>query len=189
MPRKPDTAMVLSQVESKIYLIRGQRVMLDSDLAELYEVPTKRLNEQVQRNIDRFPADFSFLLTEEEFTNLRSQIATSNEGRGGRRHPPRVFTEHGVTMLAGVLNSPKAVQVNIEIVRAFIRLRRLLAAPGELVEQLQKLAETVKLHDEKLKVLTDVIQKMLEPPPEPPRGRFGFHPPEPSAKARTKLHA
>ena len=163
------------QLESVIHIVRGQRVMLDSDLAELYGVPTKRLNEQVARNADRFPDDFAFLLTEQEFANLRSQIATSKSGSGGRRYLPRAFTEHGVAMLSSVLRSPTAVRVNIEIMRTFVRLRRLLATPGELVTQINQLAETVKLHDHQIKAISDVLRKMMEPPPPTTtKRRIGF---------------
>ncbi len=117
--------------------------MLDADLAKLYGVPTHRLNEQVSRNKDRFPLDFAYQLTGQEFTSLISQNAISKRGRGGRRTRPWVFTEQGVAMHSSVLKSPTAVRVNIEIMRTFVRLRRLLATPGELVEQLTKLAETV----------------------------------------------
>ena len=174
------------RVSRLIYVIRGQRVMLDADLAHLYDVPTKRLNEQVRRNRDRFPEDFAYQLTAQEFSDLRSQIATSNfdtdvsdessSDRGGRRTLPWVFTEHGVAMLSSVLRSPRAVQVNIEIVRAFVRLRRLLAAPGELVEQLQQLAKTVDLHDEQIRAITQVLQQMMAPAEDQPQAkpRIGF---------------
>jgi hypothetical protein len=153
-------------------------VILDSDLADLYGVPTKVLNQAVRRNGERFPDDFAFQLTLQEVANLRSQFVTSNEGRGGRRYQPWAFTEHGIAMLSSVLNSPVAVQVNIQIVRTFVRLRRLLATPGELVSQLQQLAETVQLHDRQIKAITDVLTKMMEPPPEPAqKGRIGFQPP------------
>lgn len=180
-PKKPKTELAPALVEGMIYVLRGHRVMLDSELATLYEVTTKRLNEQVARNPERFPPDFAFQLTEEEFTSLRSQIATSNAGRGGRRYRPFVFTEHGIAMLSSVLRSETAIRINIEIMRAFIRLRRLLATPGDIVAHLQKLTETVQLHDEQIKAITDVLHKMLEPPPEPPKGHFGFRPPDPSA--------
>ena len=164
--------------ERRIHIIRGQRVILDSDLADLYGVPTKVLNQAVRRNGERFPDDFAFQLTLQEVANLRSQFVTSNEGRGGRRYQPWAFTEHGIAMLSSVLNSPVAVQVNIQIVRTFVRLRRLLATPGELVSQLQQLAETVQLHDRQIKAITDVLTKMMEPPPEPAqKGRIGFQPP------------
>ncbi len=153
--------------------------MLDSDLADMYGVLTKRLNEQVQRNAERFPEDFAFQLTQQEVANLKSQIATSSSGHGGRRKLPWAFTEHGVAMLSSVLNSPTAVRVNIQIIRAFVRMRRLLATPGELVTQLQQLAETVQLHDRQIKAVTDVLTRMLEPVPEPPKkGRIGFQSPE-----------
>ena len=147
MPRKPTTKIASAElIERRIHIVRGQRVMLDSDLANLYGVPTHRLNEQVTRNRDRFPEDFSFQLTQQEVANLISQIAISSSGHGGRRKLPWAFTEHGIAMLSSVLNSPTAVRVNIQIIRTFVRMRRLLATPGELVTQLQQLAETVQLH-------------------------------------------
>jgi len=165
----------VAEIERSIHIIRGQRVMLDVDLAALYGVTTKRLNEQVARNQDRFPADFAYKLTQQEFMTLRSQIATSKtKGRGGRRYLPFAFTEQGVAMLSSVLNSPTAVRVNIEIMRTFVRLRRLMATPGELVEQITKLAETVQLHDRDIKLISQVLQQMMEPPTEP-RRRIGFH--------------
>lgn len=166
-------------IENQIYIVRGQRVMLDEDLAKLYEVPTKVFNQAVKRNARRFPDEFSFQLTAQEFTILRSQFVTSRLGHGGRRYLPRVFTEHGIAMLSSVLNSQRAIDVNIEIIRAFIRLRRLLATPGELAAQLQRLAETVQLHDEQIKVIAEVLRKLMEPPPpQPMRGRIGFQTPE-----------
>lgn len=176
--KKPPVAVTADRIATQILIVRGQRVMLDSDLAALYGVPTSRLNEQVKRNQARFPKDFAFRLTQQEFTDLMSQFATSNTSRGGRRKLPWVFTEHGVAMLSSVLNSQTAIEVNIEIIRAFVRLRRLLATPGELATQLQKLAETVQLHDEQIKVITDVLRKLMEPPPQPPRGRIGFQMPQ-----------
>ena len=160
-------------VEPKIHVLRGQRVMLDSDLAELYGVATMRLNEQVRRNLGRFPADFAFQLTQQEFTDLISQIAISKSKRGGRRKLPWVFTEQGVAMLSSVLRSPTAVAVNIEIMRAFVRVRRLLATPGELVAQLTKLADTVQLHDDQIKDIIQILHKMTQPRQAPDR-RIGF---------------
>src|SRR3954469_7693358 len=168
------TIATVEQIEQAIHVIRGQRVMLDSDLAKLYEVPTHRLNEQVSRNKDRFPDDFAYQLSQQEFTSLISQIAISKRGRGGRRTRPRVFTEQGVAMLSSVLKSPTAVRVNIEIMRAFVRLRRLMAIPGDLVEQIRKLAETVQLHDADIKVISRVLQQMIEKPLAPQR-QIGFH--------------
>jgi len=169
------TRVSAHDIERRILVVRGQRVMLDSDFAQMYSVPTSRLNESVARNSDRFPADFAFQLTLQEFRGLISQIAISKEsGRGGRRKMPWAFTEQGVAMLSSVLRSPTAVKVNIEIMRAFVRLRRLLATPGELVEQITKLADTVQLHDEQIKVITEVLRKMMEPRPQVPRRPIGF---------------
>jgi len=161
-------------IERTIYFIRGQRVILDADLARLYGVTTAAVNQAVNRNAERFPDDFSYLLTQKEFTDLISQSVISKSIRGGRRKVPRVFTEHGVAMLSSVLRSPEAVKVNIAIMRTFVRLRRLMATPGEIVEQLTKLADTVQLHDHQIKAITDVLQRMVEPPPSPKR-RIGFH--------------
>ncbi len=162
------------EIERSIHVIRGQRVMLDADLAKLYGVPTKRLNERVSRNRHRFPVDFAYQLTPQELADLKSQFATSSSGHGGRRTRPWVFTEQGVAMLSSVLNSPTAVRVNIEIMRTFVRLRRLMATPGELVEQITKLAETVQLHDHEIKVISQVLRKMMDLP-SPPRRQIGFH--------------
>ena len=180
MSNKKNAAIVsVDQIERAIHIVRGQRVMLDSDLAKLYGVLTKRLNERVSRNEERFPSDFAFQLTEQEFMNLKSQFATSSFGHGGRRKLPWVFTEHGVAMLSTVLNSPTAIQVNIEIMRAFVRLRRLLATPGELVAQLNQLADSVQLHDEQIKVITEILHQMMQPPDSPKR-RIGFHADDPN---------
>jgi len=179
MAKKKATNEIVTaeQIAKAIHVVRGQRMMLDSDLAKLYGVTTRRLNEQVSRNRERFPEDFAFQLTQQEFTALISQIATSKGGRGGRRKRPWVFTEQGVAMLSSVLRSPTAVRVNIEIMRTFVRLRRLMATPGELAEQLMKLAETVQLHDDQIKVISQVLQQMVEKP-DPPKRRIGFHAPE-----------
>jgi hypothetical protein len=180
MAKNPSQALVpVEQIERSIHVIRGQRVMLDFDLAKLYGIPTYVLNQAVKRNRARFPSDFAFPLTGQELGSLTSQIVMSKPGRGGRRTIPWAFTEHGVAMLASVLRSPMAVRVNIEIVRAFVRIRRLLATPGELVEQLRLLADTVQLHDGQIKEIARVLQQLVEPPnpPIPPR-RFGFQPPE-----------
>ncbi len=170
---KRQATITPAQIEQAIHVVRGQRVMLDSDLARLYGVTTAALNQAVKRNADRFPVDFSFLLTQQEFTALISQNVISKTGRGGPRKRPRVFTEQGVAMLSSVLRSATAVRVNIEIMRTFVRLRRLMATPGELVEQLTKLAETVQLHDEQIRTITQVLQQMMEKP-DPPNRRIGF---------------
>jgi hypothetical protein len=164
-------------IEQSIQVVRGQRVMLDSDLAVLYEVTTKALNQAVRRNRKRFPKDFAFRLTRQEVTNLKSQTVTSSSGYGGRRKLPWVFTEQGVAMLSSVLRSARAARVNVEIMRAFVRLRRLLATPGELVQQLNKLAETVQLHDNQIAAIAQVLRQMMEKPPERPKGRIGFQSP------------
>ncbi len=186
MPRKNQPIPVKAQeIEGRIQVIRGLRVMLDSDLAELYGVAVKVLNQAVKRNHERFPSDFAFHLTQQEVTNLKSQSVTSSLEHGGRRKLPWVFTEQGVAMLSSVLRSPTAVRVNIEIMRAFVRLRRLLQTPGELVAQLTQLAETVQLHDKRIEVITEVLRKMMEPPatPETPARRIGFQIPEPAEES------
>jgi len=163
------------QIEQAIVVVRGQRVLLDSDLANLYGVLTSALNQAVRRNAERFPSDFAFQLTQQEYIDLISQIVISKTGRGGRREFPWGFTEQGVAMLSSVLHSPTAARVNVEIMRAFVRLRRLLATPGELVEQITKLGETVRLHDDQIKTIAQVLRQMMEKPPEQSKGRIGFH--------------
>jgi hypothetical protein len=178
--RTSGRSVSVTEIEQAIHVVRGHRVMLDSDLARLYGVTTSALNQAVKRNPERFPVDFAYQLTTQEFADLKSQIVISKMGRGGRTKSPWVFTEHGVAMLSSVLNSPTAARVNVEIMRTFVRLRRLMATPGELVEQLTKLAETVQWHDEQIMVIRQVLQQMLERP-EPPRRRIGFHPDESEA--------
>jgi hypothetical protein len=176
MNKKPSTEVTgtSNRIQAMVRVVRGQRVMLDFDLARLYGETTARLNEQVSRNRERFPEDFAYQLTRQEVASLISQNAISKSGRGGRRKLPWAFTEHGVAMLSSVLRSPTAVRVNIEIMRTFVRLRRLMATPGELVEQLTRLAETVQLHDDQIKAIAQVLNKMMERPEEPKR-RIGFH--------------
>jgi hypothetical protein len=158
-------------IEKKILLIRGEKVMLDADLAELYQVETFNLNKAVKRNIDRFPQDFMFQLTKQEADSLRFQIGMSKtEGRGGRRYLPYVFTEHGVAMLSTVLNSERAVKVNIEIMRAFVRLRQMLASNAELARKLDALE---KKYDAQFKVVFDAIRELMRPP-EPKKKKIGF---------------
>ena len=159
----------MERVERKILLLRGHRVMLDADLAALYEVSVKRLNEQAGRNRDRFPEDFMFQLTEEEHANLRSQLATSSSW-GGRRTAPYVFTEQGVAMLSSVLRSPRAVQVNVEIMRAFVRLRQILGGNADLAK---KLAALEARYDTQFKVVFQAIRELMTPPAKP-RRRIGF---------------
>jgi hypothetical protein len=176
MSKKSATDLLIGpdKIQSMIHVIRGQRVMLDFDLARLYGVPTSALNQAVQRNEDRFPEDFAYQLSRQEFTDLISQIVISRLEHGGRRKLPWAFTEHGVAMLSSVLRSPTAVRVNIEIIRIFVRLRRLMATPGELVEQLTRLAETVQLHDREIKTIAHALNKLMERPAGPTRP-IGFH--------------
>jgi hypothetical protein len=169
MSRRKALASVES-IENKIYVVRGQRVMLDAELAEVYGVSTKRLNEQVKRKLDRFPEDFMFRLTPEEAEFLRSQFATSKTGRGGRRYAPYVFTEHGAVMVANVLNSPAAVQASIQVVRAFIRLREVLASHKDLA---RKLRDLEKKYDSQFRVVFDAIRALMSPPAGEPK-KIGF---------------
>lgn len=161
-------------IESRILLIRGQRVMLDSDLARLYRVSTKRLNEQVKRNKHRFPADFMLRLTAKQALSLRSQFATSNAKRGGRRYRPNAFTEHGAVMLATVLNSPVAVQASIQVVRAFVKLREILGTQRKLTLKLLELENRIGEHDGEIASLFDAIRQLMRPPAKPKR-QIGFH--------------
>jgi len=149
------------RIEKTIYLIRGEKVMLDRDLALLYEVETKVLNRAVKRNLQRFPLDFMFQLTAEEADFLRCQIGTSNEGRGGRRYRPYVFTEQGVAMLSSVLNSERAILVNIEIMRAFVKLRQMLASNAELSRRLDELESK---YDKQFRVVFDAIRQLMAKP-------------------------
>ncbi len=167
--------MLVEEIEPRILLIRGQKVMLDSDLAELYGVSTSRLNEQVKRNIGRFPDDFMFRLTPDEFANLISQSATSSSRWGGRRKLPVAFTEHGAIMVASVLNTPRTIQVSVYVVRAFVKLRELLATNKELAHKLAELERKVSGHDEAIRSLVVAIRQLMEPPPQPKKGRIGFH--------------
>lgn len=164
-----DPALVVETAERRILFLRGQRVLLDSDLAVLYGVSTGRLNEQVRRNRRRFPSDFMFELSAEEAAILRSQFAISKR-RGGRRTPPLVFTEHGVAMLSSVLHSERAVQVNIGVMRAFGRLRRMLAPHEQLA---RKLEEMEKKYDSQFHVVFDAIRALLQAP-TPPKRPIGF---------------
>ena len=174
----------VEMIERKIYLIRGQKVMLDSDLAGLYQVPTKRLTEQVKRNILRFPVDFMFQLTSEEAEILRSQFATSRSGHGGRRYLPYVFTEQGVAMLSSVLNSDRAIQVNIAIMRTFVKLREILSTHKELAHKLSELERKIERHDEEIKIVFDAIRQLMATP-EPKKKKIGFVVRERSGKYRT----
>lgn len=177
-------------VVQKIYQVRGHKIMLDEDLAELYEIPTKRLNEQVRRNLDRFPADFMFQLTDLELLSLRSQIATSslatleNEGelatdahskiRGGRRYMPYAFTEHGVLMLSSVLSSKIAIEVNIRIMRVYVRLREVLSVHHELSAKIDALESSVENNKEDVALIFQALRQLMEPASSKVRVKIGF---------------
>jgi hypothetical protein len=163
---------ISNQIAHRVYFVRNHRIMLDADLAELYGVQTKNLNKAVQRNIERFPEDFMFRLTKEEFENLRFQTGTSSLGDyGGRRYIPYAFTEHGVAMLSGVLRSPRAIQVNLEIVRVFIRLRQLLETHRDLEHRLTSLENK---YNAQFKAVFDAIRELIRQPGPPPKRRVGF---------------
>ena len=172
---------VLERVESRILFVRGHKVMLDADLAALYGVEVKALNQAVKRNLDRFPPDFMFELVREEVAALRSQSVTSNEnasekaGRGGRRYLPHVFTEQGVAMLSSVLRSRRAILVNVEIMRAFVRLRQMLASNAELA---RKLDELERKYDAQFRVVFEAIRALMAPENRAERRPIGFRPPE-----------
>jgi hypothetical protein len=163
------------QIERRIVSVRGHRVILDADLARLYGVATKRLNEQVRRNANRFPANFAFQISPREGEILRSQFATSSSGHGGRRHRPYAFTEHGAIMAATVLNSPRAVEFSLWVVRAFVRLRRALADHKDQLHKLLELERRVGAHGEAIRSVISALRTLLEPPDEPQRERIGFH--------------
>ena len=163
--------MSLERIERAILRMRGHNVMLDADLAVLYQVEVKVLNQAVKRNRERFPADFMFRLTGEEAESLRSQFVTSKPGRGGRRTAPYAFTEQGVAMLSSVLRSRRAVRVNIEIMRAFVRLRQLLESHADLAS---KLDELEKKYDAQFSVVFQAIRDLTEPSPPAARKRIGF---------------
>src|SRR4030095_3346593 len=159
-------------VESRIVLLRKRRVILDADLAQLYGVPVKRLNEQVKRNKDRFPADFMFKLTDRAAAALRSQLAPSKKGRGGRRYAPFVFTEHGAIMAATVLNSERAVEMSLFVVRAFVKIREMVAAKRQMAAKITELEERLDTHDSSIQDLIDAIRELMIPP-EASRRKIG----------------
>jgi len=180
---KKGTSTTSVPVESLIHTVRGHKVILDSDLAEIYGVESKRLNEQVKRNTDRFPDDFGFRLTLDEWEKLRrlrSQNATLKRGQH-RKYPPYVFTEHGALMAANILKSKTAISMSIYVVRAFIRIREELTSRRELEERLDQIEKILLVHDTELKDLFEKIRPLLLPPPEKPRKRIGFEVKEPKA--------
>ena len=170
-----EVATIAPVVEDAIRVIRCQRVMLDSDLARFFGVTTKVLNQTLQRNLERFPADFAFQLTRVEFTNLRSQIVTSSLSHGGRRTMPWAFTEHGVIMVASLLNSPIAVEASVRIVRTFVRMRELIVASLELSRRLEQVEQRMDKTDEHLSALFAAIRQLLDAPPSSADREMGFH--------------
>lgn len=195
--RKKSQALTIELVEPLLYVLRGERIILDVDLARIYGVPTKRLNEQVKRNSERFPADFAFRLTNDEAVKLlrarsqiatlkaegglKSQIATSSLGHGGRRKRPFAFTEHGAIMAANVLNSPQATQMSVFVVRAFVKMRAVLSDNRQLARKLAELEKELKsrldLHETAIIEVLQRVMDILDPPPqpEPKRRQIGFH--------------
>ena len=168
-------------IEKRIYIIRGQKVMLDFHIAELYQVETKALKRAVKRNRNRFPSDFLFELTQQEYTSLRYQFGTLKKGEHSK-YLPFAFTEQGIAMLSGVLNSPRAVQVNITIMRSFVKLREVLATHKDLVLKLQELE---KKYDTQFQIVFDAIRQILTPPEKPKRG-IGFHVKESAARYKVE---
>lgn len=193
MTLKKESVVALRGIQGVILDIRGQKVILDNDLAVLYGVTTKALNQAVRRNAERFPDDFAFQLTPQEVARLRSQIVTSNtqkvdnqhvdmnrsqivtgSGRGGLRYRPFAFTEHGALMAANVLRSPKAVEMSVFIVRAFVQMRGVLVSQYEMAGRVDQIEKILLVHDVQLKELFDKIRPLLLPPPEPPAKSIGF---------------
>lgn len=179
MPKR--RGMPAVAVESRILFLRHQRVILDADIAELYGVPVRVLNQQVKRNQQRFPADFVLQLTAKEHEILRSQIVISRDTHGGRRYPPYAFTEHGAIMAATVLNSERAVQMSVFVVRAFVRLREMLATNRRLAGKINELENRLDSHDSVIQDLIEAIKELMTPE-EPRRVRIGFQ--LPAAKAK-----
>lgn len=160
-------------VMSKILVIRGQKVMLDFDLAELYQVETKQLNQQVKRNFGRFPSDFMFQLTVQEWKSLRSHFVTSKKGRGGRRYAPLAFTENGVLMLSSVLNTDRAIQVNIQIMRIYTKLKQMVLDNQDILLKLEQMERKVTKHDKSFRIVFAYLKELLNPQP-PPLKAIGF---------------
>jgi len=184
---KDDTSIVpMERIAGRIIVLRGVNVLLDSDLAALYGVETKVLIQAVKRNLDRFPKDFMFQPVAQELAILKSQFVTSSLTHGGRRKRPHVFTEQGVAMLSSVLSSPRAVQVNIAIMRAFIRLREALGTNRELARKFGELEARVGTHDDQIAEILEAIRQLLAPPAADPKKEMGFHVKENSPPYRTK---
>jgi hypothetical protein len=181
------TATALAKkVDSKILVLRGQKVILDADLAELYGVPVKRLNQQIKRNARRFPSDFVFRLSRGEHENLRLQIATSSAMHGGRRHLPNAFTEHGAIMAATVLNSERAIEMSVFVVRAFVRMRKALVMNQQILAKLYELERRLEGHDADIQELVEAVAELIAPLPASSR-RIGFEAPSGSTKGLGKV--
>jgi len=180
------TAIVAARkVDSKILVLRGHRVILDTDLAELYGVQVRHLNQQVKRNAKRFPPAFRFQLSPQELKILRSQNVISSEGHGGARYRPYAFTEHGAIMAATVLNSERAIEMSVFVVLAFVRMRRAIAANREVLAKLAEVERRLETHDADIQDLMDAIRELINPP-DPPRRRIGFETPSDSTGGRSK---
>lgn len=173
MSKRTSSSPALIRVEPHIFTVRDAKVILDSDLARIYGVSTARLNQQVKRNLDRFPEDFFFQLTKNEFDRLMLRNATSKVGRGVRRKLPSVFTEHDAIMAANVLKTKRAVQMSVFVVRAFVRLRQVAVAHHELAAKLKELEQKVGQHDSHIRAIIEAIRKLMEPPQRPKR-EIGF---------------
>jgi phage regulator Rha-like protein len=171
MPKRQSQLAI--PVESRILIFRHQRVILDSDLAELYGILAKQLNQQVKRNRDRFPTDFMFQLTAKEHNSLRSQFVTSKKGRGGRRYPPYAFTEHGAIMAATVLNSKRAIEMSVFVVRAFVRMREMLAKNRQLAAKINELDRRLETHDTAIQDIIEAIKELMVPE-GPSKRKIGF---------------
>jgi hypothetical protein len=183
------TAIVLTKrVGSKILVLRNQKIILDSDLAELYGVPVRQLNQQIKRNASRFPADFLFRLSRTEYKSLRSQNVISNAGRGGRRYLPHAFTEHGAIMAATIINSKRAIEMSIFVVRAFVQMRQAMAMNQHVVSKLAELEARLDSHDVEIQDLVDALRELLAPLPANSR-RIGFETPTAIGKTQKALTA
>lgn len=179
MPKEKEALVPAERIAQSILLLRGQKVILDTDLAALYGVTTKRFNEQVRRNLERFPADFMFQLSEDEWVALRSQFATLKTGRGQhRKYLPYAFTEHGAIMAATILNSPRAIEVSVYVVRAFMALRELLVGNKELAAKLAeldaRLSRKLDSHDQAIAGLINAMRELMRPPEPKPKRSIGF---------------
>ncbi len=170
--KKSAEVVLVDQVEARILLLRGERVMLDADLAELYGTSTKAFNQAVKRNQGRFPNDFMFQLTAEEAESMRSQFVTAS--KRNVRFLPHAFTEHGAIMAASALNTPRAMEVSVYVVRAFVRQRKLLSAHKEIAQRLDELEEKTSSHDSAIQTIVDAIRQLMETPPAPKRPKIGF---------------